>query len=197
MSKKKKKFIIVISSIASFIILLSGIMLFDSLEKKFSGSSKNDLSLYFYAPNYELNIFEDSEYMELNRVISYKTGAVTKTVLPERYSSIDPLLPFISSLLDTMITGKYETYSDFFSTDFKKQNELPKKFTMQRIYNITVEKISDPDADHGYLYMIDFMINKNDGTLRDDVGSDASKPWYVSIITENGEYKIDKVITAN
>ena len=197
MSKRKKKFIIVFAGITSLIVLLLGIILFDYLEEDSDKNHREDFNLYFYAPNYEFNILEDPEYIELNRVISYKFGAVTKTVLPENYSAIDPLLPFISSLLDTMIAGNYDAYANFFSTNFKKENELPKKFTMQRIYNVTIEKISDPDTEHGYLYMIDFMISKNDGTLRNDVESDASKPWYVSIITENGEYKIDKIVTVN
>ena len=78
--------------------------------------------------------------------------------------------------------------------------DCTEKFTMQRIYNVTIEKISEGRGENGdpqLVYMLDFMINKNNGSLRNDMDSDSSKPWYLSIVNVDGNYLIDNIITYN
>lgn len=195
--KKIHKIRIIIISL-SILLIAIGIFLI------FNGSKEDmpeDVELpsdCFYTPDYETDIRNDPEYLALNRTLSYRNGAVTVTVIPDEYSYIDEVLPFIADYIDTMINGDFSSYPQFFSEEYKKSNIIPQKFTMQRIYNITVEKISEEYNEKGsiqYIYMLDYMIKRNDGTLRRDIDSDSSRPQYLVIRKTDSYYIIDSIIT--
>lgn len=198
MNKNSKRIRIIALVLSAFVFLFGIFLIFDYMEGK-KGIVQDEVYFSnFYEPNFSSNIFDDTEYLGLNRIISYKNGATTITVAPENYLSTDPILDFLCKFTDTIINGDYENYPKYFSKEYLAQNDIPEKFTMQRLYNITVEKISEDkhiSGDSQHIYMLDYMINKNDGTFRRDMDSDASKPWYLTIITEDGTYKIDRIIT--
>ncbi len=195
----RKKLIIILSGIILPLILIPTLLILDKAENK-ENASKAEHNFDFYSVDYNENIFEDEDYLSLNHIISYKNGPVTISVLPEEYAAIDPVLSFLAELIDIMKNGDCEAYQTFFSENYKEKNSSPEKFTMQRIYNVTIEKISEGRGDNGesqLVYMLDFMISKNNGSLRNDMDSDSSKPWYLTIISENGQYKIDNILTYN
>ena len=194
-----KKVMIILSAVVLPLILILGLLLIERAETG-ENAKEIEYNFDFYSENYDENIFEDAEYLALNHIISYKNGPVTISVLPEEYYSVDPVLYFISELLEDLKNGKYDEYPIYFTDNYKNKNTLPEKFTMQRIYNVTIEKISEGRGENGeaqLVYMLDFMINKNNGSLRNDMDSDSSKPWYLSIVNINGNYLIDNIITYN
>ena len=198
MSKRRKKLLIMLIGLGLFLLFVIGVLIFDMLGENDSDDFEKLPEFDLYTPDYDINILQDPEYTELNRLVSYKNGAVTVTVAPEEYPATDPVLAFIAELTDTMIGGRYSEYPSFFSESYILENELPESFTMQRIYDITVERIGEEQGSSGenlLIYMLDYKISKNDGTLRRDIGSDSSKPWYLAIVSENGEYKIDNILT--
>lgn len=148
----------------------------------------------FYEPDYEADILSDDEYLSLDRSFLYKIGAVT-TVLDGKNGSSDRVVEFIADYINTLIMGDYESYSSFFSEKYKSNNEIPEKFTMQRIYNITIEKLDEEyvEGHYIYTYWLKYSISKNDGTLRSDMGSDASKPQYLIITEQDGSFLIDEI----
>ena len=195
----QKKLIIILSGIILPLILIPSLFILEKAESE-EKNIKTDYDFVFYSADYDENIFEDEEYLTLNHIISYKNGPITISVLPEEYVSIDPVLNFLSELVNVMKNGDYEAYSAYFSDDFKAKISLPEKFTMQRIYNVTIEKLSEGRGEDGetqLVYMLDFMISKNNGSLRNDIDSDSSKPWYLTITVENGKYLIDNILTIN
>ena len=195
----RKKLIIILICIIIPILLISALAIFDKADDE-ANSQIIEYDFDFYPQNYHENILEDEEYLNLNHIISYKSGAVTISVLPDEYSAIDPVIKFLAELINVMKNGDYEAYPDFFSENYKNKNSLPEKFTMQRIYNITIEKISEGRGDDGetqLIYMLDFMISKNNGSLRNDIDSDSSKPWYLTITADDGKYLIDNILTLN
>ena len=198
MHNNRKRLIIITFAICAVLILGGALWLLEFLEDRNSITNSKLPELNFYSPDYEVNILDDTEYLELNRIISYRNGPLTITVSPEDYLATDPVLAFLADMIDTMINGNYSEYPNYFSEKYKSENTLPEKFTMQRLYNITVERISeekDEDGNTLLVYMMDYMISKNDGTLRRDMDSDASRPWYLVIKNENGEYKIYNILT--
>ena len=198
MKKKRKKLIILIVLASIILLSIVGALLLFLPQNKEEFPEPILPDLYFYTPDYEIDILSDPEYLELNRDISYKRGAVTTTVSPESYASTDVVLAFIAEYVNTMINGDYNAYPLFFTDEYKAKNDLPEKFTMQRIYNITVEMISEERNDEGenqYIYMLDYYICKNDGTLRRDMDSDSSRPQYLVITGSTDNFKIDNIIT--
>lgn len=195
----RKKLIIILTGIILTIVLAASLFIIESLESNNEGK-EIVYDFDFYPENYDENIFDDAEYMSLNHIISYKSGPLTISVNPEEYASVDPVLDFLTKLIETMKNGDFEAYESYFSDEYRQKNLLPEKFTMQRIYNVTIEKISEGRRSNGeaqLVYMLDFMINKNNGSLRSDIDSDSSKPWYLTITTDNEQYKIDNILTYN
>ncbi len=200
MNTRKKLLIIIISALALIAVLMAVISILSDKEKN---GTEADVALpdeYFYTPDYTIDIQNDPEYLELNRIISYKNGAVTISVTPEKYSETDPVLNFISSYLQVLVCGEYEKYSEYFTEKYKQNNTLPEKFTMQRIHNISVEKISETTNDSGevlYVYMLDYMIDKNNGTFRRDIDSSSSRPLYYVLLKSGDSFIIDEIIRIN
>lgn len=193
MQKSKKKRIILLFLIFSaFIACISIPFIFDDTPS--SKDTQKELPGYmFYEPDYEMDILSDPEYLRLNRIILYTNGAVSITVSPDDYKSTDEVLYFLSEFVNTMIEGDFTAYPSFFSENYKSEYELPQKFTMQRIYDISIEKI-DEDTDQ-IIYKLDYLIDRNDGTLRRDIGSGESRPQYLVIEEINGAFYIDDVLT--
>ena len=171
--------------------------------KFFSGNVLKDkqVQFSFYEPDYKTDILSDPEYLSLNRIVSYKNGPVMTTVLPQDYEKTDKILSFLVSYLDAAIKGDYSNYSDFFTEEYISENGIPEKFTMQRIYNITVEKLNEASQNENgqtsnqFVYSLSYMIARNDGTFRSDMESDALKPQYLVIKEISGEFYIDKILT--
>ncbi len=171
--------------------------------KFFSGNVLKDkqVQFSFYEPDYKTDILSDPEYLSLNRIVSYKNGPVMTTVLPQDYEKTDKILSFLASYLDAAIKGDYSNYSDFFTEEYISENGIPEKFTMQRIYNITVEKLNEAgqnangQTSNQFVYSLSYMIARNDGTFRSDMESDALKPQYLVIKEISGEFYIDKILT--
>ncbi len=199
MLKRSRSIFIIISAVA-LLVVVGGILLFWYLTYD-SNSDDIKPALFFYEADYSTDILSDPEYLKLNRAISYKNGAVMISVEPENYAETDKLLDFLAEFLNTAINGDYKSYPKYFTEEYKSKNDIPEKFTMQRIYNITIEKISESAEEYKgrtinqYVYMLDYMIKRNDGTLRKDIESDASIPQYLVIKEIDGELLIDNILT--
>ena len=77
----KKGSIIIISVLGILLVVLALLNTLD-FEKIFNdmfdkGVETPTYNYFFYEPDYETNILDDPEYLELDRTISYTEGAVT------------------------------------------------------------------------------------------------------------------------
>ncbi|MBE6631835.1 MAG: hypothetical protein E7623_03955 [Ruminococcaceae bacterium] len=200
LKSKKKRLILIFFAFAVLFICISLPFLRENTQK--NKETPNNLPSYiFYEPDYDTDILSDPEYLKLNRIILYTNGALSITVSPEDYESTDKVLYFLAEFTDTMIEGDFTKYPSFFSEKYNIKNTLPEKFTMQRIYDVSIEKIDQYYAEEDgveheqYIYKLDYLIDKNDGTLRRDIGSGESIPQYLVITERNGRLEIDDVLT--
>lgn len=154
------------------------------------------INYQFHIPDYDYNIMDDMEYIDKNRYIEYTNGAVSVTITDGKFSEFGKPLVFFNEYFNAAINGDYETYNNFFSDEYYAEKiHIPyEKFTMQRIYNINVEFIQDSLIESGinfgdtmYLFKVSYMIMKNDGTFRDDMGSDGAVPLLFEIIYDYSE----------
>ena len=196
----RKKLIIIIAILAVFCVF-SAILLFNENESDNNFYAETLPEEFFFEPDYGADIMSEQEYISLNRIISYKNGAVTYTGLPENYESTDKILAFIANFVDTIINGDAKKHSDFFSEKYEKECDLPERFTMQRLHNIKVEKISEGTVTEDgvlrnqYIYSLEYMIFKNDGTYRRDIDINSTKAQYLVITEREGALQIDGIIT--
>lgn len=202
-ARTKKKKAVIIAIIAMLVFMLAALTAlnyidFDALMQR---DNKNNNNYKFYEPDYEANIFENEEYLQKNRAIEYTEGAVSTIITEDEYSQYGGALLMLADYIDSIIKGDAQAYAAFFSDSFKSKVALPDRFAMQKLYNINITKLSKTDKTDNngeyteYVYRVSYMIMKNDGTFRSDMGSDAARPQELTIIYREDVYKITGVAT--
>ena len=152
----------------------------------------------FHEVDFNTDILSDPDYLALDRSVSLKQGNQMVTI-DQNYRSENGTIEFMIKYLNCMICGDYNGYKDFFSEVYFETENVPEIFTMQRIYETTVEFISETSiAESNKIYTeyrlsLDYKINRNNGTLRNDMGSDCFRTQYFLITDREGVLKIDTI----
>ena len=196
-SKKKIK-IVIFLTICILVFIMAFLCIF--LLGKGSVRDVPKYNFIFHDVDFETDILSDPEYLELDRSISLKQGNQTVTIdLNQRSES--GTVEFMIEYLDCIINGDYESYGDFFSELYFKTENVPEIFTMQRVYETTIEILSETAIEESnknyteYRLSLDYKINRNDGTLRNDMGCDCFRTQYFLITNREGDLKIDTIKT--
>ena len=175
-----------------------------SIFKKEDISSDN--KIYFYKEELSDNLYADEEYMKLDRTVNFKseTTGWTDTITEEDLTSYNEAVNLIYSLIEYSIMGNVDGYNGCFSPIYYSKATPKERFTKQKLYNITITEISvttQTDKNGAsyteYYYKVEYMIRHNNGSLRDDVGSDGIKPIYLYLSDRSGEVLIDTLYTLN
>lgn len=149
----------------------------------------------FYQP-YQGDILENELYLSLDRQLYWcDTLYNSKEALDDGQISADPCLTLIRAYLDSLIGGDAEGCRSLFTVS--ALNAAPiSEFAQQMLYRIEIRLITQ-ETENGakrVTYRLDYMIHRNNGTYRRDVGSDAVRPEYLTIIEiADGEYRIDGI----
>ncbi len=205
-SKTRRNLIIVIAVVT----VLAGISwvisahpeifdIFSKNEKKAVTSMYSDrlYSYNFYDSDYDLDVTTVPEYMELDRAVHYKNGSVTILIPDEEMDNYNAAVRFFGEYFKTIIAGDVETYNTYFTDAYYEEYEPYVSFAPQMIYNIEIEQLRETPNDDGsttYAFNVTYMIYRNDGTFRNDMGSDAAKKLYYELIEDrNGNVKINYI----
>ena len=104
-------------------------------------------------------------------------------------------------MVEYMIMGDAEAYNTCFSPIYFSTQSPKDRFTKQKLYNITIIEVSmtEKQDENGnsyteYYYKLDYMIRHNNGSLRNDVGSDSIKSQHIYLSDRSGFVLIDKMI---
>lgn len=172
-----------------------------------------DKSIRFADVNYAVDIFQDPIYVGKERNImylEYGTGSLIGDGFAgeDDWNGIAPESEYIKQGIEAaffrnyficVISGDYNNYSKFFTDNFFNYYTIPEKFTMQKIYDITVDLYGREDIDYndkaGVMehYIVSYKIMNNNGSFRGDVGSDIEKPLYFKLFKYNDEVKIEAI----
>lgn len=199
---------VIILLIVVFSIMLTLVILnntdFDSLIKKAvkdDGVKQN--SIYFYPPDYESDIFTDSTYMSKNRLIYYSANGLTFPLMDnDDISTAGECGEFFVKYFDILTHGRSECYNAIFTNEYYDLGNKPlDSFTMQKIYNIKVELltngiVAEKGSFYGknyYCFKVSYCIMQNDGTFRNDMPSDTVVPQYIELINIGTEILINSV----
>ena len=193
---KVSKIVIFLSiTIISFVLIFFAIYL---LERKEYDRPAQKYDFIFHTVDFETDILSDPDYLALDRSVSFKQGNQTVTI-DENFRSENGTVEFMLDYLDCIISGDYKRYGNFFSDLFFESESVPEIFTMQRIYEITIEFLGETSVVESnknyteYRLSLDYKINRNDGTLRNDMGSDCFRTQYFLITNRDGDLKIDTI----
>jgi len=206
--KKQKK--IIISIIISMVVFIAAYYVIASIDwsalfdKSGDKNGTGNDTIYFYDEKLSTNIFQDEQYMALDRSINFSKNNWTSTIDDESAVREGPAVNLIYNMLGYILSGNNEAYNSCFSSEYYKQAKPMGRFTQQKIYNIVITEISvnnNAVDENGvqyvqYFYKLEYMIRHNNGSLRNDMGSDCIRAQYL-VLSErfSNEVLIDNMYT--
>ncbi|MBQ7337240.1 MAG: hypothetical protein IJW40_02175 [Clostridia bacterium] len=195
--RKKKKVLKIVLVFSVAVIALSLLFSFFDpeviVQQWFSRENdKDNEEIYFYREDDELNTLENEEYLQMDSRMFYHNPfeGVTYSIEEEGLSEEDDAVIFFYNYFAAVKNGDAAACSEMFSSSYK--GEIPEDFTVQMIYDINVY----PQTEGGEIvsYRVDYKIHRNNGTFRDDVGSDVIRPLLFTLVNEGGEMKIGSIV---
>lgn len=210
--KLKKRILIVFTGMLIFAVVgLIAMALIDNWELENSGkeqeTQRRPTTIIYYDPDYEYDVMQDEEYLELDRYIYYKDIRTNETIIIEdkaiENNSYGPAVKVLKKLVDAIIAGDHETYNSLFSSNyFKMEGNTPEEpFTMQQVYAIKFTRVNEADViddEFGrytqYEFIVEYKIHKNNGTLHVGLDHDATlRRYFVLSNSTTNEVLIDQV----
>lgn len=165
---------------------------------------ENPSGTLFYEADYSENIFEDEAYLSKNRYMKFSNGAYAVTYTEEELRSAPEDVLFFAGYFDAVIKGDAKTYNSLFTDayyeNFGKPIEPYERFTMQKVYDISVTLVKqDAIKDAGGeiirgMYEVSYKIYQNNGTFRPDIFDDETLPLIFETVSQNGEMKINSIV---
>ena len=189
---KKRMLIIVAALLALLVILALTANLLTRCENgDFTNSetteAKEEIKFSDEYVTDESEFLSDDKYLEYDRTISYFDPQTGITVGLENvdYQDYGECVAFLADLVSAIIAGDAERYNTFFSDLYFETNEPQAAFSMQKLYDISIEQYGSatPTDDGGrdYTYILKYKILNNNGTLRNDMESMSERPLYLII----------------
>ena len=168
---------------------------FQEIRQHVAGMYGSQESYIYYPIDYDLEITTVREYMELDRDIHYKNGPETVMITDANLEFYGPDVQFFRRYFDYAISGDYEAYNQLFTDHYYESNEPYYSFTQQMIYDIVIEKLSATESTKGvlYAYNVTYKIYRNNGTFRNDIGSDGAKTLYFELLQSGDSILIDRI----
>lgn len=159
-----------------------------------------DYPIYGFYPVYNGNIFENEEYLAFNRDIHYYDnlqGYGERYVISE--NTTDKKFKLIYSCLQSIMQGDENAYNSLFNQTYYQAHEKQPAFEQQMLYEICIYFYSQESLSNGenlYTYQVDYMIYQNNGTYRQDIGSDMIRSQYL-VLHEyaDGSVDIENLVT--
>ena len=142
------------------------------------------------------DIMEYDEYTEMHDInIYYKKDNIKESVSPDRVSNYGEAFNVVYNVLTAIREGNAEKYNSYMGQkEFKKES-----FTQQQIYGILVtfqpgyaddEEVSYDKA----VFKVEYKIHENNGTYRNNIESDSSRPIYFIVDNSSGEMLVTDMI---
>lgn len=192
----KKKLIITIIVICSILVVLALVAFVGPLIfEKYMTSNEESERIFFYPADYDIDPYADPKYMLQIRDVYFLEGNTGVLVTDDTRNTIRDTAVFFEEYFNLAIEGKYEEYQELFDKSLYNGLDIPEKFTGQKIYDIEVEfyqELSDSANDkvtYEY-YIVRYKIMYNNGTFRNDIGSNETRPLMYTIKKEGDSNKI-------
>lgn len=204
--RKKKILLTVILSLcticlAALLLHSLGIINLNTPTVSFTQAPKYEVEPYRLSlPDWDTDIFTLGSYLEKPRYINYKTlGSQTVGITDEKYGRYGDGLEFLGQYFDALMHGDHELVNSMHSEEWLHSHGYYEEFTMQKIYDITVELLREyvTQIESGeyitvYDYAVSYKIMKNDGTFRRDIYSDSVRTLYFEVTDNDEELKINR-----
>jgi hypothetical protein len=206
---KRNMIIVLVCMVAFAVVAIPLINILDKLQNGEDTEETGKLppsSIIFATPDYEYDIMQDEEYLQLNRRIYHcdERSGLTEELTDKNIGGYGPAASVLREAINAIIAGDADAYNALFSDNYYANNEPESPFTMQRLYDIKITKVNETikSGEKGkytqYEYEVEYKIRLNDGTFRTDIGHDESKKQYF-ILSDSvtGDVLIDQILDYN
>lgn len=197
-AKSKKRVWIIIACLLG-VLVLCGIMIaiietVESGEGEFETWGAIDRDKLHETYGEDFDIMEYDEYLGFDRNIyldDRQTG-VKQSVPQDQASLYGEGFEVVYSVLRAINEGDCETYNAYMGSDALKKGE----FTQQQIYDITISPYSSSEdgGTREYIFKVTYKIHENNGTYRNTIESDTSRPQYFYVNNISGEFLVVKIV---
>ncbi len=205
-SKAKRRLLtIVISIVLVILVLFIASLVINQIGEKDEIITERVIDYNFYPANFEENIFEDPEYLDLifGGFIKFTNQLNITTYVDKDNAFIQGQeVEFLVNMIYDIVNGNSEAYNARFSQGYYKNHLSKSEFTMQKVYDATIayysdEYVSDDSGNYTkYVYTLEYKIFENNGTFRKDIGA-GSKKQYITLTNKTGELLIESINTVN
>ena len=211
--RQKKRKLLFIAFLVLFALIVMGIL---SASLRSCAQSKAEIPeeqkwQVKYRPSFDIyfeeNIFDDKEYMAMDRDIKYIEGAQSTAIALDEDANVGAgNIAFFQSYLTCIIEGRYEDYNAYFHESyFDKENEglnypyPTDRFPMQKLFNISLEYLPMEEAvisenESRSYYILKYMIKHNTSTFRPELEDYSTVAQLVELYTVDGKTKITKLL---
>ena len=206
---KRHMIIVLVCMVAFAVVAIPLLNILDRLQSDASEEETTKQTGNFFipaTPDYEYDIMQDEEYLQLNRRIYHcdERSGLTEELTDKNIGGYGPAARVLREAINAIIAGDADAYNALFSDNYYANNEPESPFTMQRLYDIKITKVNETikSGEKGkytqYEYEVEYKIRLNDGTFRTDIGHDESKKQYF-ILSDSvtGDVLIDQILDYN
>lgn len=186
---------ILIACGAAALAVLAVVLLTVLLPKEEPAPQPDARPITFY-PVWDGDVRENEQYLGLDRqfyLCEPEYGA--KTALDDSQIAADPELSLLQDYINSLIDGYPNACRSLFTASALAENPIP-DFAQQMIWRVEITKTETVTANGmtRSTYCLAYMIYRNNGTYRRDVGSNAVRPEYLTLAqTADGSYRIDRL----
>ena len=206
---KRNMIIVLVCMVAFAVVAIPLINILDRLQRDASEEETTKQTGSFFipaTPDYEYDIMQDEEYLQLNRRIYHcdERSGLTEELTDKNIGGYGPAARVLREAINAIIAGDADAYNSLFSDNYYANNEPESPFTMQRLYDIKITKVNETikSGEKGkytqYEYEVEYKIRLNDGTFRMDIGHDESKKqFFILSDSVTGDVLIDQILPYN
>ena len=188
--------LLALSLLAVVLWLVSGQL---SKQHKKPGT-ESGTKIQFYEADYDRNILEDPAYQRFNRSVLYLEYGSGEPLTEENHYTLGVASDFFYGYFDAIIRGECEAYRAYLTPHYIEEFDPPERFTMQMLYNIEVNREQQMSTAefrgqtvNVYYFSVKYSIFENNGTFRDDVGSNKSTTQYYELYELGGRLYLNAV----
>ena len=205
----RSKRIIIIAIMISIVFVVAYFVI-NAIINSNSSDTTPKRPIFFYEADWEKDIMKDEKYLALDRNVYFhdtrRNEKITVTdensaeVSQDYKAGVDLLRRYVKYAIDGNHGAINKMFSDAY---FAAGYEAKEEFTMQQIYDVCITNIrlsateENGKTYQSYEFWLEYKIRENNGTFRNDVGSDGAKPEMFIITDRNGDVKIDAIIPYN
>ena len=197
MSPKKKVKIIIASMIGALILFALLIWLIDLIMAKrgeYTPPPPVDSSKLYETYEEGFDIMEYEEYLELNRTIfRYDPQiGVTESVDDESCHLYGRPFEIMYNLIKAINAGDNVAYNSYMGNSALCKGG----FTQQQIYDIVIktyrtERVNGENGSYDQvIFEVTYKIHENNGTFRNNIEPDVSRPEYYFVNNRTGDFKV-------